>query len=213
MTLTTWLTGFLFLFSCLEPIAAYAEPTTSPSPVPRAKRPVHRQSNPFTLDESEIPKQPSAPPALSRRVPLEHYRCRRQYLYRGNLLNCDSYLYRDGERLRPILEKSPKAIEELNTYQTNQKRLGMLAYVSTLGLALIGSSMLARKYLWSTDPEAVAKRNRILLPGAAIAAGSFGYGMFLVITNDRHLGSAVDHYNEAFPEDRIELQFSTGWSF
>src|SRR5690348_8101983 len=88
------------------------------------------QSWAFAADPetSGIPRMPSAPPVLSKKLPVEEFSCTRMVRYRGQTINCDSNLRWDGENLRPIFEDNPAAINELNAYQSNRRSLNNLAY-------------------------------------------------------------------------------------
>ncbi len=155
---------------------------------------------------------PNAPPALGRQPPaVKSFSCQRQYLYRGNRLDCDSNLHRDGENLRPLIADVPAAIAELDQYQRNQKSLKKLAYIGTLGLVMFSVGMLLKDRAEGNNKIVI--RNLVAYPGLALIGGSFLYGLTVLSTNEDHLTRAVDHYNQIHPEDRIELQFSTGLDF
>lgn len=144
-------------------------------------------------------------------------RCQRQYLYRGKLLDCDSQLQEDGEKLRPVLSQVPAAVLELNEYQRGRRHLEFAAYTGSLGLVVaVAGWLVSRQY---QDPSGAPSstgrkiRNVAALGGLSLTAGSLIYGVSFLKANERHLGRAVQFYNEARPQDRIELQFTTGISF
>jgi hypothetical protein len=161
--------------------------------------------------EKPIPTTPSAPPLLTTRVPEDNFHCKRIFIYQGKALECDSSVQMDGERLRPILERSPAAIHELNTYQQNRRTLRKTAYVSSAGLILALGA-----YLFNAPKEAsdkVLPISILMWSGLAVSAGTITYAIALKNTNDAHLGKAVDIYNRENPDRPIELQFSTGFNF
>ena len=170
---------------------------------------------PTFLDPSKIPGRPTAPPALAIRTPSDTFLCNRVFIVDGKPLPCDSQLQFDGENLRPILLGVPGAINELNTYQDNRRKVQSLAYVGSAGLL-----MAALGYLFSRvhdDPSnpnlRIVVRNIGLIGGLTLVGGSFIYGFSTLRANEEHLGTAVKLYNEARPNRPIELQFTTGISF
>lgn len=162
-------------------------------------------------EEADIPQTTSAPPPLARKAIPKVHTCQRQIVYRGQVLNCDSHLHWDGERLRPILQNVPEAISELDIYQKNRRKVQTLAYTSTLGLILIGAGIFLGRNLASADRLAI--RNVLAGTGAGITAGSVIYGFTLIRTNEEHLSNSVNIYNDKNPKDPIELKFTTGISF
>src|SRR5690348_3928332 len=68
----------------------------------------------FEKEESDIPVKPSAPPALTQKIPGYSPHCERYFEYRGKWLECDSNVSRDGEALRSIMNDVPSAIAELD---------------------------------------------------------------------------------------------------
>ncbi len=158
----------------------------------------------------EIPKRPSAPPFLQTEGPSEIFKCERVMIYRGKPLSCDSYMRQDAERLRPILSSVPPAINELNLYQANRRKVTTLAYVASAGLVLALASRLIPQ---SPEGTLVSARDVTLIGGLGVAGGSLLYGLSFLRTNETHLGNAVEYYNRAHPRDPIELQFSTGITF
>ena len=157
-------------------------------------------------EEKDIPKRTSTPPSLTRRIPIEIYQCKREFLYRNKLIGCDSRLYTDGENLRAIIKDVPDALAELDTYQSNRRRVTLMAYTGSIGLALMLFKVLP---IISRDDV----KDGFLIGGVAITGASALYGLSLLRENESHLANAVQKYNAARPKDPIELQFSTGFSF
>lgn len=194
------------VLSALQPALA----ATAPSGAPKEK---------YRKEESEIPSQPSAPPTTGKApVSGELFRCQRTFVHQGKILGCDSNLRLDAERLRPFLSKVPAAEAELDAYQSNRRSLRKLAYIGTagLGITLLGLFISSQFYQGTQNKltsQGVAFRNITTLTGLGIAAGSLIYGFSLISRNEKLLGHSVSLYNEAFPNDRIELQFSTGFQF
>jgi hypothetical protein len=173
----------------------------------------------YRTEESKIPKNPTAPPSLTQQIPLEQFHCERRFVYQAKALDCDSNVQRDGENLRPILQDTPAAVAELDTYQHNRRTLRSAAYVASAGLlvALVGFfATRGDNNFRDFSPGgngALRPAAYLMLGGAALAAGSFVYGFTVYKTNETHLGNAVSEFNKTHPGNPIELQFSTGISF
>lgn len=186
---------------------------------PALAAPKSKYGKKYSQEEAQIPSQPSAPPTPGKApVSGELFRCQRNFVYKGKILGCDSNLSLDAERLRPFLAKVPAAEAELDSYQTNRRSLRKLAYVGTtgLGITLLGLFISSQFYQGTQNKltsKGVAFRNITTLTGLSIGAGSLIYGFSLIRRNEKLLGHSVSLYNEAFPDDRIELQFSTGFQF
>lgn len=184
----------------LPPSSVFAAP---PSPRP--------SSVPARAPEFVLPRQPTAPPALSVNKPSDAFICRRAYTHLGKSYSCDSHLGWDGENLRPILQDSPEALKELNEYQETRRRVRSLAYVGSVGLGIAALGLIgSRAYEGGTK---IVVRNIGVFTGLSIAAGSFIYGYSTLQSNEEHLGRAMQLHNKAHPDHPIELQFSTGVSF
>ena len=148
---------------------------------------------------------------MSRKIPPNTNPCRRVYLYRGQLLDCDSNLSLDGERLRPIIQRVPEAVTELNVYQSNRRFVNKLAYTGSAGIVLMLAGFLVGRQVGGGT--GILLRNIGYAGGLVLTGGSLIYGVSLLTTNEQHLGEAVRHYNAAYPNDPIELQFTTGINF
>jgi hypothetical protein len=164
----------------------------------------------YEKELQQIPSRTTAPPKLGVEAPRDQFKCERLFIYRGKELNCDSNVRQDAERLRPILQAVPEAVEELNIYQKNRRSLRGLAYVGTAGFLIAVASMFIPH---DPNAEVISARQAVLVSGAAIAGGSLFYGLSLIRTNEAHLGAAVEIYNKGNPKDPIELKFSTGITF
>jgi hypothetical protein len=214
ITLLSFLTSSVFpLFS--SPAQAQTitpTPSTGPSsPSPGPEKPPGARPE-GSLDDFQIPEQPTAPPALAKRVPPKRFTCQRQFLYQGKLLELDSNLYTDAEHLRPIVNDVPPALASLNRYQQGRRNVRILAYTGSLGLLmLVGSYLLSRQQ----DSKTTGRKIRQIGMGSGllIASGSLVWGLSVMATNEHHLQDSVNRYNEARPNDLIELQFSTGFRF
>lgn len=174
--------------------------------------------------DSGIPEKPSAPPTFRFDVPTDPFQCQRYFTYKGKKINCDSNLRFDGEKLRPIIEKVPEAVAELNQYQKNRLKIRNAAYVGTAGLAIIlfGSVVSSLIRSKTTTPSAApsdadkgthdladAIATGSIVTGSAVTAGSLVYGLSFIQANESHLHRAVDHFNRAHPDSPIELKFTT----
>jgi hypothetical protein len=163
-------------------------------------------------EEAVIPKKPSAPPPLEARKPVTtSYNCERQYLYKGKLLGCDSYLAQDGEKLRTIFTGTPAAIAELDSYQQGRRNVQFLYYTGSVGLAIVLVGFLFGKSIGGGNP--IVTRNLIAGTGLIVMGGSAIYGRYLLNNNEVHLGNAVNLFNQSHPDNPVELRFSTGVNF
>ncbi len=163
--------------------------------------------SPYSKEEEEIPKNPNAPPTLTQKTPSEMPHCERYFVYQGEILECDSHLGRDGERLKRIIQDVPSALAELDLYQVNQERVKWTAYLGTLGLLVgIAAFVFGRP---AFDSGAPTLGGYFMLGGLGLTANSWIYGLSLQKVNESHLGRAVEYFNVAHPEQPITLEFST----
>jgi hypothetical protein len=152
-----------------------------------------------------VPQTPSAPAPLGKPFQEPRYACKRQLIYEGKTLPCDSYNYRDGEGLRPLLLDVPEAIESLEKYQRNRQSLKWLPYVGTGAIVLAGVGvLLGRSY--QGEPWAIPTRNIMAITGVAVLAGAFTYGIVTLTLNERNFDDAIRKHNEAKPEKPIEVR-------
>lgn len=139
-------------------------------------------------------------------LPETKFQCHRSFSYRGQNLPCDSSLNTDAEALKPILERSPEALSDLESYQKNQKRIQTLAYVGTLGVILFASNV-----IFSNSSERTEEKKNvdsiIRYTGLGITLGSTLFGISFLRNNEQNLFNAVDTYNKQFPKDQIQLNF------
>ena len=169
--------------------------------------------NNVVVSPEDVPSTPSAPMQLHQTAPTERlFHCDRYFTYQGKQLSCDAALRADAEGLRPILRDVPAAIAELDTYQNIRRRARISAYVGSSGFAIaLASLILAR-----TNKDSSAAANIRLIgvsTGVEILLGTLIYSIFVLHDNESHLGNAVDYYNAAKPNDPVQLQFNTGFSF
>jgi hypothetical protein len=177
--------------------AAWAARTKGPAPKER-------------IDELPGPAAPMAPAPLVVPQLTEGFQCDQYFTFKGRAVTCDSNVRMDAENLRPIIRDTPAAIAELDAYQSNRIGVKNAAYVGSAGLLIaLGGVFLSRHF----DDNQVLVRNLSLAAGLALAAGSFGYALAVLQTNEAHLGKAVNFYNAGHPDAPIELQFSTGLKF
>lgn len=161
----------------------------------------------------DLPKAPSSPPVFERPKEIKAFRCERKVIYRGQELPCDSNVSKDGENLRPILTQVPAAVAELDEYQGNRKNVRAAAYVGTAGLAIGLIGIIVMSSLTHEDSgrltlDGVAVRNILVFGGFGLAAGSAIHAFGSLQSNEEHFYKAVDLYNNARPNDAIQLQFA-----
>ncbi len=163
------------------------------------------------LPESDIPTAPSAPKRLKQNDPVESFRCDRQFIYNGRTLQCDSFVRRDAEGLRPILRDVPAAIAELDAYQSTRKSIRYLAYFTTLGLAAVILGIAISHP--PIDDGDIKPGGFLALAGVGTTAFTFLYSLSLSQTNEKRVGRAVELFNQANPDHPIVLQFTTNLGF
>lgn len=164
-----------------------------------------------------VPREPSAPPQLTRKIDVQFFGCHRQFEYRGKLFNADSNNRQDGEKLRPILNEVPAAVAALNAYQRNRRKVRVSAYVGTAGLVLGAAAFIIGGQMTNGTGDLTATGTTVRTVGAisglGITVASFFYGFGYLKTNEENLSKAVSIYNRSRPDDAIELKFRTELSF
>lgn len=163
--------------------------------------------------DSGIPIKPTALPPLPTRTSTDFFQCQRFFVYQGQQIACDSNIRLDGENLRQTIKEVPQALAELDLYQKNRAKTGKAAYIGTLGLFIaVAGSLISVHYLDSQGnptPTSDLLRNSSMIGGAGIMIGSFISTLSFIKRNEIHIEKAVNYYNQAHPENPIELQFNT----
>jgi hypothetical protein len=158
-----------------------------------------------------VPNQPTAPKPFKKPDVKDPFHCDRQFLYKGQTYGCDSFVQRDGERLRLIVADVPASTQEIDDYQRNRKNVKRAAYVGSMGLLIfIGGFLLSRSF---TNPDGsltdTGRSIRIAgFGGLGLTIASVGVGFGLLYKNESHIDNAVKFHNEAHPNTPITLQFS-----
>ena len=165
----------------------------------------HTQTIKTISSSAEIPT-PLIPPR--RVIPLG---CERPFLYRGEIYSSDPPQVQDASTLKYFVREVPDAEALLKDYQENRKRSRMSAYSGTFGLILALLSTPISHLITKSNPDRVGKI--LHFAGFGLAAGGFIYSFTLLRLNESLIPKSVEAYNQAKPNDPIELQFSTGWSF
>ena len=178
---------------------AFAEPVTQPFQRCYQERVTIRSSS------AEIPTPIQKPKTI---IPLG---CERPFIYRGEVYSADSPEAQDASTLREFVKSVPEAVEMLKEYQDNRSKSRLSAYTGTVGILLAVLAVPISKQFTGDTRNSV--RSALQIGGIALAAGGFFYSFTLLRTNESLVPKAVDRYNQSKPEDPIELQFSTGWSF
>ena len=186
----------LLIFASTHALALESEDRPSPCPNKRIQ---------MESSSAEIPNP------LRRPKGAMQIGCERPFLYRDEVYAVDSPQAQDASNLRLFVQESPEADRILEEYQKRRKRSTLSAYTGTLGvLALAFGPRIAR----SLAPESQASLKSILqISGLALTIGGFAYSFAILRTNERLIPQAVNAYNQAKPQDPIELKFETGWSF
>ena len=167
----------------------------------------------YQKEEEQIPKSPTAPPALTQKNPTDIPHCERHFLFKGKKIKCDSETGKDAAGLSPLMQGLPYAMSELGIYRENQKKIRITGYTGTIGvLAMIAGVIVSHPVL---DPSSGSIRpgGFITLAGIGLAANSLIYGLSMMKANEVHVANAVQYYNAVHPSQPIELEFSTHIDF
>jgi hypothetical protein len=154
---------------------------------------------------AQIPDPIKKPPNV---IPLG---CERPFIYKGETYSADSPQAQDASTLKEFVQTVPEANSILEDYQSNRSKSKLSAYTGTVGLLMAILAGPISKQFNSNSQASV--RTALQVGGLAIAAGGFFYSFTLLRTNEYLLPKAVDAYNQAKPDDGIELRFTTGWTF
>ncbi len=155
------------------------------------------QLSPSAFADNNDLLKPSTPPALKQPEVMDAFRCERQFLYKGKILDCDSNVQRDAERLRPIVQDVPAAVAELDIYQRKRQNMRVAAYGVSAGLmlVLVGGLLLPKNFFensgGSVGGAGIPIRGFSLAAGGGMTLFWLGYGYFKVITNGPHIDQAV----------------------
>jgi len=123
-------------------------------------------------------------------------------------------LKRDGENLRSILQETPEALEKLDLYQKNRRKVRFAAYTGTAGLVIAFTNGLIAKLF--VPKERRSDRHRVedtetavRWTGIGISVGSLIYGVSYLKSNEQNLNEAIVRFNTAHPDRPIEVLFKT----
>ncbi len=161
------------------------------------------------------PNTPSTPQVeLAKKAPENPFRCDRLIRFKGRTLPCDSALRRDGESLRSIFEKTPTALDELDSYQSGRTAIKYSAYTGTAGLVLtLASGFFSNLLISDPDETRSAERSelakKIRMAGLGITVGGVVYGYSHLRSNEDHLRQAILNFNTAHPDHPVEILFKS----
>ena len=175
------------------------------APAPKPKKNV--------VGREVAPTSPNAPGSFSVPTQIKDLGCERVFKQEEKLVSVDSYYRRDGEHLRPYLEDLPEATHQLNIYQSRRHSAKIAAYTGTLGIAIFVASIFLKNRYDEGEVLHTTFKHVGLFGGLGLAAGSFAYSFGVLQTNEKHLNNAVKIYNDAHPDNPIEVEVSTGFSF
>lgn len=181
-----------FALVCMNLEMAFAAPRPNPSPSPSPT--------------------PARPAIIGRKIPDNPFRCDRLIKYKGKTLPCDSHLKRDGENLRSILQDTPEALEKLDLYQKNRRRVRFAAYTGTAGVVIaLTNGLIAKLFV---PKERRGDQNRVenaetavRWAGIGLSVGSLIYGVSYLKSNEQNLNDAIVRFNTAHPDRPIEVLF------
>ncbi len=189
----------VLILICMSTTASASQPSPCPNPGVEELR-VQMNSS-----ATEIPNP------LRRPKAVRQIGCERPFVYRGEVYTVDSPQAQDASNLRTFVQSVPESDELLKSYQRRRDLSKLSAYTGTIGiLALALAPRISRSV--ATDSQSSLK-SILQISGLALTIGGFAYSFALLKTNETLIPRAVNAYNQAKPEDPIELKFEAGWSF
>lgn len=168
-----------------------------------------------TVEEVRIQMRASSAetPGRMKQPPIApNIGCDRPFIHRGEVYSVDSPQAQDASTLRSHVSEVPEAKALLDSYQRRRELSRISAYTGSVGIFMM---ILANSVLRRANPESTAGslKSVFQIGGLALTAGGFLYSFSLLRTNERLIPEAVDAWNRARPEDKIELKFEAGWRF
>ena len=157
------------------------------------------------------PCQTSIPSPLRKPKDIVPIGCDRPFVIHGETYSTDSPQAQDAQTLRHFVKTVPEADSMLLKYQDNRKSSRSSAYIGTLGLVmLVFSNTIANQF---DDASRDSVRNTLKIAGLSLGVGGFFFTFTYLNENEKFIPKAVEAYNQAKPNDPIELKFTTGWRF
>lgn len=148
--------------------------------------------------------------AIQRPQKINPLICERPFKYKDQLYPTDSPQAQDAANLRAFVSSVESSKKLLDDYQSNRKKSTISAYTGTVGLALF---LLSGPISKLAKGSSSALKSAMTLGGLSLAAGGFIYSFALLKGNETLIQQSVQEYNQAKPNDPIQLQFSAGWLF
>lgn len=189
----------VLILICMSATASASPPSPCPNPSVEELR-VQMNSS-----ATEIPN-PLRRPKLVRQIG-----CERPFVYRGEVYAVDSPQAQDASNLRTFVQSVPESDELLKSYQRRRDLSKLSAYTGTIGILALALAPRISRSLVSDSQSSL--KSILQISGLALTIGGFAYSFALLKTNERLIPQAVNAYNQAKPEDPIELKFEAGWSF
>ena len=165
----------------------------------------------MTFAQEDSPDVPILESNESKENCDQAFLCQRHFQWKGKKRPLDSYHQQDAENLRPILDRSPKALKQLQMYQEKQTSIDAAAYLGTIGLAIaLGGHFLGKRFKGKQKSQI---QTISMISGLSITAGSLIYSFGSMHSSKSHLKKAVEIYNENHPKTPIELKLEAGVRF
>lgn len=158
--------------------------------------------------KSDVPK---APPKLGQTNDITPPGCNRTFTLNGATQRVDSQRC-DGEHLRPHLLDVPGAINLLDEYQETRD-IRFSGYVGSIAVLSLISSFWISRLAYEGEKEQVIVRNIGIATAATLGAIAFGYGFYVLISNEGRLRDAVDLHNQQKPDHPITLELGVSFGF
>ncbi len=185
-------------------------PAISPGPVPcsvalPSPSPDHHSSaNRLMIPSSHGPQVPGEITKPPKIIPLG---CERPFIYRDEVYSADTPQAQDASQLKKVIQTVPEADAIMQEYQENRIKSRISAFTGTAGLLLV----LFGRFVgtgWAPDLH-----NVMQISGETLAACGFVYSFTLLRTNEYLIPKAVETYNQAKPNDPVQIQFNMSWGF
>ena len=150
------------------------------------------------------PKPTTRPPQMEPEEVIRPLGCIRKATLDGDLIPCDSFHKKNGEKLRPLFQDTPKALEALNRYQSTRDRADWGIYTGSLGVFMALGGWIASTQI--TDPQLSNQIRSIgIVGGLSLTAGSVVFSLITLNAAEAHLADAVTAFNDAHPKKPLSV--------
>lgn len=157
------------------------------------------------------PCQTGIPAPLRKPKDITPLGCDRPFTIHGETYSADSPQAQDASTLKYFVQSVPESNSILEEYQEHRAASKTGAYIGTLGVVMFLFSNAIGNQFNAASKTSVT--NALRVGGICLATGGFFFTFAYLHENEHLIPKAVEAYNQAKPNDPIELQFTTGWKF